>query len=598
MSRFSALHQILLPSRQRSILLFASVLILNTLAALLEGISFAFILLALQSLSGSLSLHSIPFYSTWAPYFTPSCSLFLVLAIASQIVRSSLNYAGQISSTYLATQLQVEAQKKVYEQILSFSFTCVHRYKAGDLLEYGKNAATLIPVTMDALNRSIVSLLAAGASTVVMFFLSPSLTCVAFCLFVALGTAQKFLISKIAKNSHFLTAHTVELSKHTVQSLQGLRAIHTFHRYGTTLSKLLDTLREIAKSTCKVNLWNHATTPISEVMGVLLVGTFLLVGQMLIPEEQNILFPILLTFVTITYRLNNRIQVLLSSIATMALNWGQVLRLEEILNTTDKEFIPSHGQNFSGFSREIAFEHVYLHYEGAATPALHNLSLNIPKGATVALVGGSGAGKSSIIDLLIGLYSPSQGAIKIDGTNLDQYEIGSWREKLGVVSQDVFIFNETIEENIRFGRLTASAEQIVFAAQNAGADSFIRALPQGYQTIVGERGYRLSGGERQRIALARALIRDPELLILDEATSQLDSHSELLIQETITRYHGNKTLVIVAHRLSTIQHADCIYVVEKGEIIESGSHGELLEKNGKYASFWEAQSKKMAYATP
>jgi len=195
-------------------------------------------------------------------------------------------------------------------------------------------------------------------------------------------------------------------------------------------------------------------------------------------------------------------------------------------------------------------------------------------------------------DLLIRLYDPSDGHIAIDGIDLKELTIGSWRNALGVVSQDTFIFNETIADNIRFGNLEATIDQVMHAAKMAGAHEFITHLPQGYETIVGERGYRLSGGQRQRIALARALVRDPGILILDEATSNLDSQSERLIQEALEKFRGNKTVIIVAHRLSTVVDADTIVVMDQGTVVEKGTHEELLIQEGTYAAFWAMQARK------
>ena len=191
---------------------------------------------------------------------------------------------------------------------------------------------------------------------------------------------------------------------------------------------------------------------------------------------------------------------------------------------------------------------------------------------------------------MLRLYSPTQGTIFLDDTPIASYSTTDWRKLFGVVSQDAFLFNTTIEENIRFGSLNASYETIVHAAEMAGADSFIRNLPNGYQTLVGEKGYRLSGGERQRISLATALVRDPEILVLDEATSHLDSSAELVVQEALLRLYEKKTILVIAHRLSTIHMADWIYVLENGCIIESGTHQDLLNLRGQYQNFWHLQT--------
>jgi len=232
---------------------------------------------------------------------------------------------------------------------------------------------------------------------------------------------------------------------------------------------------------------------------------------------------------------------------------------------------------------------VTLQYSPELQPALRNLNLDIPRGSTVALVGSSGAGKSSIADILVGLYDATEGQILIDGRPLPDFDLISWQQHLGVVSQDTFLFNATIAENISHGTPDSTRAQIIEAAEKAQAAGFISDLPDGYDTLIGERGYILSGGQRQRLSLARAILRDPELLILDEATSALDTQSERLVQQAIDQFERQHTVLVIAHRLSTIVKADLICVLEKGQIVEQGNHQELLEKQGIYASLWRQQ---------
>ena len=207
----------------------------------------------------------------------------------------------------------------------------------------------------------------------------------------------------------------------------------------------------------------------------------------------------------------------------------------------------------------------------------------------MALVGSSGAGKSSIADLLAGLYTPTSGNIFVDNVPLDSYDIASWQSRLGIVSQDTFLFNSSIADNISFGVPWATQDLVEKACKAAQAHDFINALPASYLTVVGERGYRLSGGQRQRLSLARAFLRKPDLLVLDEATSALDSHNEQLVQNAIKDFENDHTLLIIAHRLSTITAADLILVLESGSIIQSGTHDELINIDGIYRSMWNVQ---------
>jgi ATP-binding cassette subfamily B protein/subfamily B ATP-binding cassette protein MsbA len=272
-------------------------------------------------------------------------------------------------------------------------------------------------------------------------------------------------------------------------------------------------------------------------------------------------------------------------------NSANLKLLNSFLVSGDKEYRRKGGVRYEGLRREICLQDVCLRYSADLKPALQNVNIHIPVGCTVALVGSSGAGKSSIADLLSGLYQPSAGIISIDGVNLHEFNVPSWQKRIGVVSQDTFLFNATIAENISFGTPTADMDDIRLAAIQSQAAIFIENLPDGFNTLVGERGYRLSGGQRQRISLARAILRNPDLLLLDEATSALDTESERLVQEAIDRFDRKHTILVIAHRLSTIVNADRIYVLDEGRVIEQGNHNELLEKGGRYSRLWQQQVK-------
>jgi ATP-binding cassette, subfamily B, bacterial len=222
-------------------------------------------------------------------------------------------------------------------------------------------------------------------------------------------------------------------------------------------------------------------------------------------------------------------------------------------------------------------------------PVIDHLSLHIPAGQTIAIVGATGSGKSTLVKLLLRLYEVQSGGITLDGINLQDLRLQDLRRAIGLVSQDVFLFHGTVSENIRYGSFEASPEEVISAAKIAEAHEFIVQLPQGYDTIVGERGQKLSGGQRQRLAIARAVLKNPPILILDEATSAVDNETEAAIGRSLERITQNRTTIAIAHRLSTIRHADLIYVMEWGKLVESGKHEELLEKSGIYASLWRVQ---------
>ncbi|MGD2169780.1 MAG: ATP-binding cassette domain-containing protein, partial [Chlamydiota bacterium] len=325
---------------------------------------------------------------------------------------------------------------------------------------------------------------------------------------------------------------------------------------------------------------------------IIIIGIILTFGAFILTNQKELILPILLTFLGLSHRMATRVQLLFRSIGTIATHYGNIFRFNQILKEKDDYQNETVGHPLKKLASSIEFQSVELVYPKNNSSALINFSYSLEKGKTIALVGPSGAGKSTIVDLLVGLYSPTKGRIFIDGNDLSSIDTKSWRNLIGVVSQDIFLFHDTIEENIKFGLHNISHQQIETAAKEAGAHDFITKLPQGYKTILGERGYRLSGGEKQRIALARTLIKDPKILILDEATSNLDSHSEKLIQETIEKNQHKRTILIVAHRLSTIIHSDDILVIKNGKLVEQGSHETLIQENGFYSYLWKLQSSK------
>ena len=301
------------------------------------------------------------------------------------------------------------------------------------------------------------------------------------------------------------------------------------------------------------------------------------------------ILPSLVTFVFALQKLNGRITILAGNLNSVAENSGRLRRLSEVLSPNNKQFRRQGGTLFSELKQAIRFEGVALKYAPELPAALTEITFTLPKGQMLALVGPSGSGKSSTADLLTGLYAPTAGRILIDDIPLDNLNLLSWQQRLGVVSQDTFLFNASIAENIAFGTPGAGRAQIQAACTAAQAAGFIESLPESYDTLVGERGYRLSGGQRQRLSLARAILRNPELLILDEATSALDSQSERLVQEAIDRFERSHTVLVIAHRLSTIVRADQILVLDDGCIVEQGNHNDLLAKRGKYYGLWILQ---------
>jgi len=332
-------------------------------------------------------------------------------------------------------------------------------------------------------------------------------------------------------------------------------------------------------------------TPAFEVVTVFGAGLFLTLGYLLAGDSAIEVVPKLFVFVLVFFRIKPQILLLNNLRVSINKLLPQLEIVGEFLHPKNRSFERVGGDVFAGIKQNIEFKKVSFSYPGNGIRELSNINFRIEKGDTVALVGPSGSGKTTISSLLLGLYQPTEGQILVDGVDISTLDLASWRPRVGVVDQDVFLLNATIAENIAFGRSHQEREVIQRAAQEAGADKFIEDLADGYETLIGDRGVKLSGGQRQRISLARALMGNPELLILDEATSALDSLSEQLVQDAVEKLHYKVTILVIAHRLSTIENADNIVVLESGKIVEDGTKAELLVNDGYFAQIWGLQKK-------
>ncbi len=566
----------------------------NLLSAIFEGSTFGVIYVALRVLEEG-SLANINQLDWLAPYVAGwgQGQLFIsliVLAIVLQFLRSGLSYVGLVSMGYLRARVRAQMIAKVFRQIMSLSFPCASSYKVGDLSQYVQDSQAAVNQELNLWNQLFVSFFIVLSYVAVLVAISPLLSLVSILLAGSLVAVQRSILPRIRQSSRRVTQAIVSVVKQIVESIQGLRLIHSFGRQRQTISQTHDLTNNLVPLLQKQERLIQITQPLNQALTVSTVGLLLILGFILLSDQQALVIPTLFTFIAALSRLSAQLGGFAGTLNKLAENSGRMDRLSEILTTEDKEWVRVGGQKFTGLAEKIQFANVTLRYFSDEAPALKNISFVMPKGSVTALVGASGAGKSSIADLLTGLYEPTQGQIQVDGVDLREYRLESWRQQMGVVSQDTFIFNWPILENIRYGNPSATETEVMTAAKDAQAHEFITALPHGYETVVGERGYRLSGGQRQRIALARAILKQPEVLILDEATSALDSQSERLVQEALAMFQKDRTVLVVAHRLSTITGADQILVLEQGEIIERGTHQELLSRGERYAHYWQLQA--------
>lgn len=597
----SPAYRLVKETAQQNWWLIAINLVTNVLSALLEGSTLGVIYLAIAYLSptsetGTNTTTDSPIIQTLSAVLPlPPQQMFLLLicgAVLLQIFLSLSNYTNKVSTAYLSAKAQPYVTGKVFEQIMTFSYGCVSHYKVGDLVLFANDAAIAVDRQITEFNNIIIGLSFAFVYLIVIVRLSPFLAGAAALLTLLVAFVQYKLLPRLRRVVKRVTATQVESLKYITQSIQALRLLHTFGTQQQTIATVTQLLGKTQEQLQKRAFIFYLPEPILDTLPILALA-ILAASAVLFQSSEATILPMLLTFLLALQRLSVRLKATAATITRFADNSARMLRLETILDRQDKEFEQSGVQSFMGLKGDIEFSSVSLSYSNDNTFALRDLTFTIPRNKVTALVGESGAGKSSIVDLFIGLYQPTAGKIVVNDTPLANYRLEDWRQHIGVVSQDTFIFNNSILENLRYGRPEASFDEVVEAAKAAQAHEFILALADGYETIVGERGYRLSGGQRQRLALARALIKQPEILILDEATSALDSESEKLIQQALEQFQKQRTVIVVAHRLSTIAGADQILLLERGQLMEQGTHSLLLNQGERYARYWKLQSGKV-----
>lgn len=416
---------------------------------------------------------------------------------------------------------------------------------------------------------------------ILLFLLSWKLAILVFIIIPLIMGPVSAFSDKIRKATKSQQERLSNLYGDLQEVVTGIRVIRAFSQEKRESERFYKVNDDLNKKTFKGHFYHQIGPTIVDFTASLMAMLFLAIGAYLMDDSgfsRGVFLAFFLTLIFIMRpikQLSMLYNMSQSSLAAAERVFSLLDERVDIVNPEKPIFLKkmNHG---------IEFKNVYYHYPNSDTPALSNINLKIEKNSTIALVGQSGAGKSTLIDLIPRLIDPGSGAVYMDGIDLRNLDLKNLRSKIAVVSQNIFLFNGTVRDNIAYGSPNATDKEIIEAAEKAFATEFIYAFDDGFQTFIGERGVMLSGGQRQRISIARALLRDPEILILDEATSALDTESERFIQDALTSLYINRTVIIIAHRLSTVKIADQIYVMEKGKIVEQGNHNELIAINGTY----------------
>lgn len=503
------------------------------------------------------------------------------------ILKNLTKYLGNNVNVRLGEGISKSIRDQLFRKIMSLSMDYFNRSKVGDNISFITNSVATMngavsPLFLTVFRQPIeIALFLA-----VLFSYSPFLTLIAFStsigslLIIKLSTkAIKNYASRMLFSMHALTSLIQEM-------ISGIRLVKTTATEEKATSQFEQETQRYVKASVKNQKLVDLVPALNEILAISALCAVLYVGGNQVyagelkPQE-------LMTFLFALFSIMSPIAQLTN---TPAVIQKGIVAAESVFDIIDQQPTVKNGNtSIKTFTSSITVDNLHFSYDGNHE-VLHDIHLSIDKGKTIALVGQSGSGKSTMSDLIVRLYDPNKGSICVDGINIKEFSIEEYRQLFGIVSQDSFLFNDTIAENICFGKNTISEDELIYAAKMANAHDFIMSLPLGYQTKIGDRGVLLSGGQKQRLAIARALVRKPQILIFDEATSALDAESEHLVQEAIHNLLQGRTALIIAHRLSTIIDADCIYVFDNGSIAESGTHKELLENGGIYSRLCSLQT--------
>ena len=517
-------------------------------------------------------------------YFLVGLGMIIVFA-----VKGLFFFGHNYSVGHLVQSLIVKLRQKLFDHLVNLSLTFFSRSKTGDLISRFTNDLhvfqNMLQVGVTGPFRDIPQFfLLLG----IMFFRSWQL---AFVTMIIIPIAIFFIQIFGQRNKIAVSKRQISfggLSSLLVETITGVRVVKAFGMEKYESKRFKDANDDLYKNHMRSIMIDSYSYPIIEIIGasagatIVAYGGYLIINGQITPGDFT-------SFVISFFMLNEPVKKLNGFNLKLQEGFAAVRRIFDILDVKDDIVILPNATKLTNFDREISLNIHAFHYPDQDEPAVKDFQLTVQKGEAVALVGSSGAGKTTIANLIPRFYDITRGEISIDGYDLRDLDLVSLRKMIAIVTQDTILFNDTIASNITYGQPDCSNERMYAAAQAANAHKFITEQPQGYETVIGEKGVRLSGGQRQRLSIARALVKDAPILILDEATSALDSESEIEVQQAIEHLMENRTTIVIAHRLSTIRNTDRICVMEKGQIVEQGTHDELLLREGRYQQLYEMQ---------
>jgi ATP-binding cassette, subfamily B, bacterial MsbA len=572
-------------------------LVFTLLGSLLEGATVGLIASFLQGLTNPNEPPiqvGIQWFDRWflATDALPKIRIYrLSILILSVIwLRTGFYYLGRLYSKLSEINLVDRIRKSLFEKLQSFNLSYYAQSRYGDLVNSFTTEVNQLKQACQAISFLITRSSLLLAYIISMFLLSWQLSIGALMLYGLLSVGLTTLIGKIREASFDVPIANNQVTCVAIEFISGIRTVKASAAENFERKRFDFANSELLKAETRVGSLSEIVHPLAEGLSSSLLIVMVVVAFVWFVADGNFASASLLTFMFVLFRMMPLVSQINAGRQQLSSLYGSMDNIKKLLQTEPKSKAVIGNLHFSKLKQAIEFCDVDFKYDlNSDELILNNITFSIEKGQTVAFVGASGAGKTTLADLIPRFYEPSRGTIFIDGIDLREFDVDSLRRQLSIVSQDTFIFNNSIRYNIAYGLENVDEESIIEASKLANAWKFIQELPEGLNTILGDRGVRLSGGQRQRIAIARALLRQPEILILDEATSALDSVTEQLIQESLAKLSKDKTVIAIAHRLSTIANADKVVVLEQGRIVEQGSYKELLAKKGKLWKYHQKQ---------
>ncbi len=516
---------------------------------------------------------------------------FLVLmglVLLAIVLKNAATYASSLTAARLTQTLTTRIRSEGLKLLMDVDLEFYSANKIGDIIN---QMGGEISRTADSIKFAIQMFTTIITVVVFLGFLlaiSWQLTLASTGLLLLVSIANHFFVRQAKQSGKALSSSSANYSIALLETLSGIRLVKSAGQEATQYGQLTQFIRdrELAERQSQANY--AMIGPVNEIAGIVVVLMIVIAGKVLFASQMASASLMLMYLLTLFRMLPSigQLNVLRSQFANTS---PSVQIVNAFLSQTDKPIMAQGPQIYQNLRQGIRFENIWFKYPTSQDWILRGVTLDLPKGTTLALVGSSGAGKSTLADLLPRFYDCQKGEIVLDGQAIQAFNLPSLRRSMGIVSQETFLFNASVFDNIAYGCTNVNFDAVIAAAQRANAYEFIEKLPQGFDTQIGDRGVMLSGGQRQRLAIARALLRDPDILILDEATSALDTVSERLVQQAIDELSRDRTVLVIAHRLSTIQNADQIAVFDRGEVVEVGKHDDLLARQGMYANLYNMQ---------